>query len=271
MAGTMRSGAASRFEGKTRWLKPQPAKAEVKEDLSASKLAAIERDIARADLASVLRRQPVCAVLPNMRVKHVFDELYIHIAHLRQTLKAEVDFLSNRWLFKYLTHILDDRMMDIIRRHPARYLGTPISLNLNVETLLSAHFAKFDAAILPAARVSIVIEVPVVDVFADMTAFLLARSEVQKLGYRVCLDGLTTASFTSINREKLGADLVKVQWNADAAKRSGQRGKPRDGRSRCKPPAPTASFSAAATIKAPSNTGRRSAFRCSRAATSTAS
>ena len=35
------------------------------------------------------------------------------------------------------------------------------------------------------------------------------------MGYRICLDGLTTASFLNINREKLGLDLVKVQWNAD--------------------------------------------------------
>jgi hypothetical protein len=84
-----------------------------------------------------------------------------------------------------------------------------------VETLLSSRFAEFDASISPSNKVSIVLEVPVVDIFADMAAFLIARSEVQKLGYRVCIDGITTASFSSINREKLGIDLVKMQWNAD--------------------------------------------------------
>lgn len=183
--------------------------------LSASTLARIEDDLIRADLQKVLRRQPVCAVLPNMTVRRVFDEMYIHITHLRQLLHSEVDFLSNRWLFKYLTRSLDERMIALIRREPTRYLNSPISLNLNVETLLSGAFTEFDSMIAPQTRVSIVIEVPVVDVFADMGAFMLARAEVQKLGYRVCLDGLTTASFTSINRERLGLDLLKVQWNAD--------------------------------------------------------
>ena len=62
---------------------------------------------------------------------------------------------------------------------------------------------------------SIIFEIPVVDVFADTTAFMLARGHLQKMGYRLCLDGLTINSFLNIDRGKLGFDLLKVQWNAD--------------------------------------------------------
>jgi EAL domain-containing protein (putative c-di-GMP-specific phosphodiesterase class I) len=185
--------------------------------LSASRLASIERDLKHADLRKVIRRQPVCTSMPNMPVRRVFDELYIHIAHLRQMLKSDVDFLSNRWLFKYLTQTLDERVIELVGQNPGQYLDSPISINLNVETLLSSAFAEFDASLKAATKVSIVIEIPIVDVFADMAAFIYARQEVQKLGYRVCLDGLTTRSFSSVDREKLGVDLIKVQWNADVA------------------------------------------------------
>lgn len=194
------------------WKKPHSAAHSVRESIEAS--------LRTADIRSAIRRQPVCAVLPpEMKVRRVFDELYINIAHLRRMVTAknamaDADFFSNRWLFKYVTHILDDRMIELVRLDP-HFLDTPISINLNVETLLSSRFAEFDAAISPANKVSVVFEIPVVDVFSDMAAFLLARDEVQKLGYRICLDGLTTASFTSINREKLGLDLLKMQWNAD--------------------------------------------------------
>jgi len=195
--------------------KQDESKSTDRSELSASKLAAMENTLRVTDIKNVVRRQPVCAVLPDMKVRRVFDELYINIAHLRRMIKSDVDFLSNRWLFKYITNILDERMIKLIMATPARFLDAPISINLNVETLLSSWFTEFDASISPANKVSIVLEIPVIDVFADMTAFSLACSEVQKLGYRVCLDGLTTASFSSINREKLGLDLVKVQWNAD--------------------------------------------------------
>ncbi|MCI5049464.1 MAG: EAL domain-containing protein [Rickettsiales bacterium] len=182
---------------------------------NATSLSAIERDLQNADLSKVIRRQPICAALPETMVRRVFDELYINIAHLRKMLGVDVDLLSNRWLFKYLTQVLDERVLHLLQRSPKRYLDNPISLNLNVHTLLSNRFAEFDASIKPAVKVSIVIEIQLADVFNDMAAFLVAKDAVQKLGYRVCLDGVTDLSFMQIDRKRLGFDLVKLQWNAN--------------------------------------------------------
>ena len=38
-------------------------------------------------------------------------------------------------------------------------------------------------------------------------------------GYRLCLDGTTHVSLPFVNREKLGFDLVKLQWNKDVEDR----------------------------------------------------
>jgi hypothetical protein len=183
--------------------------------LTTQRLANIERDLESADLSRVMRRQPICAAVPNMMVRRVFDEFYVNIAHLKQMMTGNVDLTSNRWLFKYLTQVLDARMLEMIGRNAGRYIDRPISINLNVETLLSDYFTRFDALIKPSMKVSIVIEIQIADVFSDMAAFMVAKETVQKLGYRVCLDGLTSLSFTQIDREKLGFDLAKLQWNAD--------------------------------------------------------
>lgn len=195
---------------------PPREKKEVLRAFTASNLAAIEADMKDVDLSTTIRRQPICAALPETPVRTVFDEMYINISHLRQSMGIEIDLLSNRWLFKYLTQILDERMLDTIQRNPIRYLSTPISLNLNIPTLLSTRFTEFDAAIKPSAKVSIVIELQIADVFADMSAFLLAKDTVQKLGYRVCLDGVSELSLPQIDRQRLGFDLVKLIWNSDS-------------------------------------------------------
>jgi EAL domain-containing protein (putative c-di-GMP-specific phosphodiesterase class I) len=178
-------------------------------------LVKIESEINATDLSRVMRRQPICAALPNTMVRRVFDEFYINIGHLRQMLRLDVDLLSNRWLFKYLTQVLDVRMLDMLGKQAARFLDKPVSLNVNVETLLSDRFTEFDKLIKPAMKVSIVFEIHISDVFNDMAAFLVAKEQVQKQGYRVCLDGLSALSFTQIDRERLGFDLAKLQWNAD--------------------------------------------------------
>ncbi len=189
--------------------------ASAKNDFNVLRMVSIERDLERSDIQRVMRRQPVCVVLPDMSMRRVFDEMYIHIVHLRQFLKMDVDLFSNRWLFKYLTQLLDMRMLELLRQNIVRYVESPLSLNLNVETIISGRFTEFDAVVKPSAKVSIVIEIPVMDVFADIHAFHLARRDVQRLGYRVCLDGLSMESFLMVDREKLGVDLVKIQWNAD--------------------------------------------------------
>lgn len=178
-------------------------------------LAIIERDLQRADLSRVLRQQPICAAVPNMSIRRVYDEFYINIQHLRQVLNTEANLLGNRYLFKYLTQLLDLKMLDMLSRHSGRYLSQPVSLNLNVDTILSEQFAAFDKAIKPSMKVSIVIEIQLEDVFGDMAAFMVARETVQQMGYRVCLDGLTNHTIVQIDRNKLGFDLAKLLWNAD--------------------------------------------------------
>lgn len=191
-----------------------PRKKEVRV-LNAASLASIERELREVTLAPMIRRQPICAAIPDTAIRSVFDEMYINIAHLRESLSMDVDLLSNRWLFKYLTQILDDRMLEMVAKDTGRYLSSPISLNLNIPTLLSSRFAEFDAMLKPGMKVSVVIELQLADVFADMSGFLFAKDTVQKLGYRVCLDGVTELSFPQIDRKRLGFDLIKLQWNAD--------------------------------------------------------
>lgn len=186
--------------------------------LTPARLMSIEKEVATADLSKVMRRQAVCAMVPGKPIRRVFDEFYINIAHLRKLIMANVDFVSNRALFTYLTQILDGKMLELLRKQPAGYFDTPISLNLNVDTLLSEQFASFNAVMKPAIKVSIVIEIQIADVFADMHSFLIAKEAVQKMGYRVCLDGVSDETFALVSREKLGFDLMKVQWGPHFSK-----------------------------------------------------
>lgn len=180
-----------------------------------SRLAHVEHDLNKADLSRVFRRQPVCAVTADYELRKVFDEFYISLSHLRQMLRSEADFLSNRWLFRYLTQLLDDRMLDMLIANPSRYFESPVSLNLNIETVLSRKFREFDAAIKPALKASLVVEIQIGDVFSNVVGFIAARNQLQKMGYKVCVDGLTSLAMPYIDRELLGFDLAKLQWNAD--------------------------------------------------------
>lgn len=185
--------------------------------LSPSLLHEISNTLKTMDISSALRSQTICAAIKGKQIKPLYQEMYVNIAHLKKLLRIDVDVFSSKPLFKYLTELLDKRLLFLMRDQFSTYFHVPLSLNMNVKTLLSEEFAAFDAMIKPKYKASIVLEINIADVFEDLSAFTIARKAVQKLGYRICLDGLDSLAMMQIDRETLGCDLLKLKWNPDMA------------------------------------------------------
>lgn len=186
------------------------------EPLTPEILARVETGLVRADLSNLVRRQYACD-LSNDESGPVpaFSELFISIQDLRETLLPGVSLLSNRWLFQHLTETLDRRMLSLLGNAEALSVTGDISFNINVATLLTPEFLAFDDSLAASRRGGMIVELQKVDVFADLGTYFFAREFVRERGYRVCIDGLTHHTMAMIDRERLGADLVKLVWHSD--------------------------------------------------------
>jgi hypothetical protein len=176
-------------------------------------LVRVEAALGQADLANLVRRQAVCAVVGAATPQPVFHELFISIADLRQTLMPNVNMNSSPWLFQQLTETLDRRVLSLLNKHDDRTLEGDISINLNVSTILSPEFLVFDDNIKAGMRGTIVLELQKVDIMADLGAYLFARDFAHDRGYRICIDGLAYSMLPFVDRERLGADLIKLIWD----------------------------------------------------------
>jgi len=183
------------------------------EPLTPAMLTKLEDALARADLGNMMRRQAVCAIVGKSPPQPVFFELFISIADLRETLLPNINLASSPWLFQQLTETLDRRVLSLLTKHDDSSVDGDVSINLNVQTLLSHEFLNFDDNIKASMRGTIVLELQKVDVFADLGAFLFARDFVHERGYRVCIDGTNVESLPFIDRERLGVDLIKIMWD----------------------------------------------------------
>ncbi len=184
--------------------------------INLSRLAMIEGDLRRADLSQAFRRQPICIVTKNGTVKPVFEEIYVNIPHLRKLVGMQVDFTANKGLFKYLTECLDLHVLSVLGARASLYMRSPVSININLETILSTPFAEFDQRIKLQLKPSLILEVSIADVFADMNAYIAARNLAHNLGYRVCIDGVARQAFTQLDRAQLDFDMIKLHWSADS-------------------------------------------------------
>lgn len=181
-------------------------------------LGLVEGALSNADVSTLLRRQPICAVMPGLDApKPVLTELYVSIADLQQMIAPTIDLFSDRWLFQYLTQILDRRVLAYLSRARRTEFKERISINLNMATLLSPEFIAFDAELSRAECGTVAIELQSFDIIADMGAFHFICEFMRERGYRLCFDGITHLTLQFVDRQRLGLDLLKVYWSPDMA------------------------------------------------------
>ena len=169
-----------------------------------------------ADLSSLVRNQSICAITRHDPPEPVMEEIYVSIADLEKALAPDVCLTTSPWLFQYLTTVLDRRVLSLLVRE--EHSGErAISLNLNISTVLSKDFQRFDRDVGLGVRGRMVIEIQKVDIFQDMGAYRFAREYLHERGYKVCLDGMTYLTLPYIDRERLGLDLVKIYWSPELA------------------------------------------------------
>ncbi len=218
LAQRMVSARSQLERDKKKTLHPVAKKVDVeKKPLDPPNLAAMEEAIAQADLSTIIRHQPICAVVRDRKPEPAFNEIFTSISLLCEMLMPEVDIQASPWLFQDLTQHLDRRMISYLAQNGETTRGEPFSVNLNISTLLSPEFLDFDEKLNHGTRGGIVIELQLFDVYADLGSFLFARDFLHERGYKFCLDATTHMSLPLIDRAELGFDLVKLLWGNDLA------------------------------------------------------
>ncbi|MAX63574.1 MAG: hypothetical protein CMM40_14265 [Rhodospirillaceae bacterium] len=178
--------------------------------LKPEQLGRLEEFLERAALSSVFRRQAVSVVHKDAPPKPIFNELFISIFDLAKTVLPDVNLSSNRWLFQHLTQTLDRRVLKMLARADDSSLHSSFSINVNVGTLLAPEFLEFDSSLRMGSRGTLVVELQLLDILSDYSAFVFARDFVREKGYRICLDGITPDLIRFIDRQYMEVDLVKL-------------------------------------------------------------
>ncbi|MBM3602249.1 MAG: EAL domain-containing protein [Alphaproteobacteria bacterium] len=186
-------------------------------DLDSKSLSKIVDLLSNAKLNHFVRRQPVCAVGFNQPVQAVFEECYVSFQDLQATVCPTINIYADKWLFQYLTGTVDKRMLHYAMEDLAEFTKTPVSLNLNVETLLSKQFLDLDRRMTELAipRGRVVVELQRIDIFSDFGGFSFARDFLLERGYTICVDGMTQQSLQFIDRNQLKVDFVKMIWSPE--------------------------------------------------------
>jgi EAL domain-containing protein (putative c-di-GMP-specific phosphodiesterase class I) len=185
--------------------------------ITAENLGELEETIHTADLSEHIRQQPVCVFAhgSSKELHPVFDEFFVSITDLRNALMPNIDLASNRWLFQHMTETLDKRMLNYLCKRTFKTHASSFSINLNLGTLTSRDFDKFDETVRRNWQGNVIIELNQVDLFSNLETYLSVRDDFHERGYRILIDNLTVEALSFVDRKRLKADFIKVAWREE--------------------------------------------------------
>ena len=193
-------------------IKDERARPPIKE-LDAVTLGQVIERISKAEIGSVVRRQP-CVYIDDRRIAQVvFQEFYVSIFDLQKALVPDINILANRWLFQHLSQALDVSVMGALRKAGLTAPPVAYSLNLNMSSTETPQFKEFVNAVKGTSGVYV--EFQLQDILNDLNQFFRIRDDLRSKQISTVLDGMNSLSLQFVDAELYDTDFVKVNWSGD--------------------------------------------------------
>ena len=197
------------------------SKAMTGDPLTPDMLGAITQKLLETRVGDLLHRQPAVMVGAGKKQELAFREHYIAMGELRERIAPKVNLFSGHWLFQYLSETIDARVLEVLSRLDIANMDYPMSINLNISTIMARPFQNFHA-IVGDNTAKVVVEMQIIDIFADMGAYAYARDWLQERGYKVLVDGLNPLTLHFFDPSILKPDFVKISWGPEVRGGVGQ-------------------------------------------------
>jgi EAL domain-containing protein (putative c-di-GMP-specific phosphodiesterase class I) len=183
--------------------------------LSPQLLDDIQKKLAFANVVPFIRDQPVLRInAATYEAAIEFVEFFLSVGELQKAAAPQINILGDRWLFQDLSRTMDMRMLDTVVRAPHAREQTAISLNLNLETVISTAFKSFLEHM---EKVKVIVEVQAIDVFTNPSMYLDVQGALRALGHGLLLDGMNLGTLRLLDVAALKPDYAKVAWSPELA------------------------------------------------------
>jgi hypothetical protein len=186
-------------------------------------IAAMDAIVQAGALSDLMHRQTAILLRPGQAAPIV--PLFREVAISTAVLEARIvggQATADPFLFNHLAARLDHRMLGDLRLDvPGGGLmsmglgAAALHINMTLAGILSQGFANFAAAC-PQALASglrIGVEVPFMEAFADIKAFILARERLRLARLHLILDGVSHQALMLTTPGVLEPSLVKLDWS----------------------------------------------------------
>ena len=181
-------------------------------------LTLLEASLAQADVTRFARRRSVWQIDRDGPVL-AWEERTLSVRELADGLVPGHDLTAEPWLFRRLSRTLDRRMLALLASPGELREAGPFAIELNVASLTSTEFLRFDAHLPLSLRGNVTVSLPPTDVIADPRAFAFASGFVRSLEYRLLLRDASPDLLAVLAPAAPEFDLLQLPWDDTLPKR----------------------------------------------------
>jgi EAL domain-containing protein (putative c-di-GMP-specific phosphodiesterase class I) len=174
----------------------------------------VQKKLAFANVVPFVRDQPVLRVNPTTYEAGIeFVEFFLSVQDLQRSAAPHINLLGDRALFQDLSRTMDQRMLETVARAPHAREAPALSINLNLETVLTSSFATFLGRF--GTDRKIVVELQAMDIFTNLSMYLDVQGALRGLNHAVLIDGVNVAMLRLIDLSELKPDYAKVAYSPE--------------------------------------------------------
>lgn len=183
--------------------------------ITLAELDKLEQSMRMFDLSPFLFNQPIVEIGAADQDEAAYYELYISVKLLQQRLCPDYDLTANKWLFNYFSSNLDQSVLKALKQDLSFMRGRAIGININLSSVISTAFIKFDESLPLDFRGRVVLEINKGDLIENMGLFTEVVEYAREREYLIGVDGLTPFLLLDLDLARLDIDYAKVFWSPE--------------------------------------------------------
>ncbi len=182
-----------------------------KRPLFAAQVESVINHLDNLDIRDIVKHQSIIRIGGAKKFEVLFQEFFVAVKDLSAQFNKDIDLTGNRWLFLYLTQVLDKKTISAFQAADLKVWPRQISLNLNLSSVRSREFINLvKNFIRPEQR--LIVEVQLMDVFNNLASYFEVRDLLHQGGHQILIDNTSPEMLHMLNIKRLEPDWVKIFW-----------------------------------------------------------
>ena len=188
----------------------QPAEPQ-KRALTAAQVESVIHHLDNLDIRDIVKHQSIIRIGGAKKFEVVFQEFFVAVKDLSAQFNKDIDLTGNRWLFLYLTQVLDKKTMSAFQAADLKVWPQQISLNLNLSSVRSREFIDLVKNFIRPEQ-KLIVEVQLMDIFNNLASYFEVRDLLHQGGHQILIDNTSPEMLRMLNMKRLEPDWVKIFW-----------------------------------------------------------